>query len=100
MVNELGVYNKTVSILGETKSEENTRIFAKKSLSFHMWWTQHTIRIHVLHEVPVGDPAKEYPNFSFFHPVMLSALGSHHTPTIPLRKEVVGERKSLNVSLI
>lgn len=52
-----------------------------------MWETQHTIGIHVLHEAPVGEPSKEY-KFFFFHPVMLSALGSHHLLTIPLRKEV------------
>lgn len=39
------------------------RIFAKKSLSFHIWGIQHTIRIYALYEAPVGEPAKEYKFF-------------------------------------
>lgn len=56
------------------------------------------IRIHILHEASVGEPAKEY-NIFTFSPVMLSALESHHVPTIPLRKKI-REIRSLNVLFI
>ena len=37
-----------------------TSNFAKMPLSFYRWGTQHTIRIHALHEEPVKAPARQY----------------------------------------